>query len=172
MTERYISVLADELKQGTACPSLYYDVRSRFFISGDTEYEGKMNHKLLAEFFTHLDASKTSRAALQRLLHTCEGAALFQPAVELLRDGMRARLWGIVCPTCDATAAPKWTQQERRPHEGYMQCTHTREQRDMSVTHASWSALDTRIHVVERLLPDVASRPRKSGRFAPLEQNQ
>ncbi len=136
---------------------------------GDTADEMRLDDELLLAFFETLDAGAESRAALQQLLHLCEGAVLFRSAVDVLRDEMKARMWGIVCPTCDAIAAPKWTRQDARPHAGYMQCTHTRPQGDMSVTHASWSALDKRIIVVERPAYDVSERERVGGRFASLE---
>lgn len=129
-----------------------------------------LNAERLATFFASLrEPSPEERHILRRALLLCRGAALGEESVAVLRDELKIRAWGLLCPTCAVPAAPKWTRQDR-PLGGRMQCTHTSSTRDQSVSHAAWSVLDARIQIVERPAPDFTHRHREHGKFAALEQ--
>ena len=151
------------------CQSIRFDVRQNLLSYVEKPDEPQLDPAALQELFAALkDDTAESRKIIENALLLCHGALLSEQAVSVLRDELKRRAWGIVCPTCDTPAAPKWTRQDRPPLGGRMQCTHTRD--NISVSHAAWAALDDRIQLIERPHFDIDTRKREHGKFATLEQ--
>lgn len=151
------------------CQTIRFDVRAHLLSYAEKPDEPQLDPSALEELFAALkDNSEDSRQIIENALLLCRGALLSEHAVAVLRDELKVRAWGIVCPTCEIPAAPKWTKQDRPPLGGRMQCTHTKA--SMSVSHSAWAALDDRIRFVERAVYVPSPAHGTNGKFTALEQ--
>lgn len=167
--DRLAAVDEDTLSLEEHLGRMWHAMRTIIVSTRDCE-DGLIQPKALEGFMVCLpEEPERGRALLQRMLSTCNTVPLHEESVNVLKAGLKEKMWGILCQSCGSPAAPKWVRHAKnRRFNGVMQATHTGST-GTSVSHGGWSAVRSDLVIVPRQLYNTDKR-RASAKAVLLEQ--